>query len=215
MARRLRARSRRPKRKAGSAIRRRLRLAAAGLLALALATLAWEVATFPDVERLRSTHPEETAFMRYRRQQAGRAGRPWELRWTWVPLERISPHLQRAVVAAEDARFYQHRGFDARAIDRAMSDNLRQGRIVRGGSTITQQLAKNLYLSPRRSWLRKGPHFGLPASRLTAEQAAALAVALPNPLERDPAQPSPAMRRVMARVLSEMHRMESRERRSR
>jgi monofunctional glycosyltransferase len=78
------------------------------------------------------------------------------LRHLWVPYERISHHLKRAVVAAEDARFLDHEGFDWEAIVQARAKNEQQGRIVAGASTISQQLAKNLFLSGNRSWLRKG-----------------------------------------------------------
>jgi monofunctional biosynthetic peptidoglycan transglycosylase len=78
------------------------------------------------------------------------------LRHQWVPYARISPHLKRAVVAAEDARFLDHEGFDWEAIQQAMARNERRGRIVAGASTISQQLAKNLFLSGSRSWVRKG-----------------------------------------------------------
>ncbi len=77
------------------------------------------------------------------------------LRHQWVPYERISVHLKRAVVAAEDDRFLDHEGFDWEGIQRALEKNERKGRLAAGGSTISQQLAKNLFLSPSRSWLRK------------------------------------------------------------
>src|SRR5262249_44626436 len=73
----------------------------------------------------------------------------------WVPLGRISPSLRNAVLAAEDNRFYYHHGVEWGLIKEAMKDNLRAGKNVRGASTITQQLAKNLYLSPRKSYVRK------------------------------------------------------------
>ncbi|MHB1375563.1 MAG: monofunctional biosynthetic peptidoglycan transglycosylase, partial [Thauera sp.] len=78
------------------------------------------------------------------------------LRHQWVPYERISVHLKRAVVAAEDARFLDPAGFDGDGIQRALERNAERGRLAAGGSTISQQLAKNLFLSPSRSWLRKG-----------------------------------------------------------
>jgi monofunctional glycosyltransferase len=91
-----------------------------------------------------------------RRLEALRARDPRaQLRHEWVPYERISPALKRAVVAAEDARFLDHAGFDWDAIQRAMAKNEQRGRIVAGASTISQQLAKNLFLSGERSWLRK------------------------------------------------------------
>ena len=78
------------------------------------------------------------------------------LQYQWVPYDRISVHLRRAVVAAEDARFVEHDGFDWDMIQQALQRNEREGRIVTGASTISQQLAKNLFLSGERSWLRKG-----------------------------------------------------------
>ena len=80
-------------------------------------------------------------------------GRGFERRW--VPMRRISPHLVRAVIAAEDARFCEHHGFDFGAIEKAMAAN-QSGRKLRGGSTISQQTAKNVFLWPQRNWLRKG-----------------------------------------------------------
>lgn len=95
-------------------------------------------------------NPSSTAFMqRYLEKPGAR------LRHHWVPYERISVHLKRAVVAAEDAKFLDHEGFDWEAIHQAMLRNERQGRVVAGASTISQQLAKNLFLSSQRSWARK------------------------------------------------------------
>ncbi len=79
--------------------------------------------------------------------------------YRWRPLDRISPRLVEAVIASEDARFCSHRGFDMRAIEQAMERNRRGGR-MRGGSTISQQTAKNVFLWPRRSWVRKGLEAG-------------------------------------------------------
>lgn len=79
-----------------------------------------------------------------------------ELRHKWVPYERISPHLKRAIVAAEDAKFLDHEGFDIEGIQAAVEKNLKKGKLVAGGSTISQQLAKNLFLSGSRSFIRKG-----------------------------------------------------------
>jgi monofunctional glycosyltransferase len=95
-------------------------------------------------------NPASTAFMnRYLERPGTKA------RHTWVAYDRISPHLKRAVVAAEDAKFLDHEGFDWEAIHQAMLKNERKGRVVAGASTISQQLAKNLFLSSERSWLRK------------------------------------------------------------
>jgi len=98
-----------------------------------------------------SFNPTSTAFMeRYLEKPGAR------LRQTWVPYNRISEHLKRAVVAAEDAKFLDHEGFDWEAIQKAMLKNEQRGKVVAGASTISQQLAKNLFLSSSRSWLRKG-----------------------------------------------------------
>jgi len=101
-------------------------------------------------------NPGETSFMAREeaalRQKSPKAG----LRYRWVPYERISIHLKRAVITSEDARFSEHEGVDWEAIEKAYESNLKRGRPVKGGSTITQQLAKNLFLSPERSYLRKG-----------------------------------------------------------
>jgi monofunctional biosynthetic peptidoglycan transglycosylase len=97
-------------------------------------------------------NPSTTAFMdRYLERKPG-----VRLRQTWVPYGRISSELKRAVVAAEDAKFLDHEGFDWEAIQKAMLKNERRGKVVAGASTISQQLAKNLFLSGDRSWLRKG-----------------------------------------------------------
>ncbi len=101
-------------------------------------------------------NPANTAFM-----EAGLArlqekkGPDAELRHKWVEYGRISIHLKRAAVAAEDSRFLEHEGFDWEGIEKAVEKNLKKGRIVAGGSTISQQLAKNLFLSPSRNPLRK------------------------------------------------------------
>jgi len=100
--------------------------------------------------------PTSTAFMD-RSLEALQAKDPRaRLRQQWVPYERISVNLKRAVVAAEDARFLDHEGFDWEMIQKALARNEQRGRVVAGASTISQQLAKNLFLSTERSWLRKG-----------------------------------------------------------
>ena len=165
--------------------------------------------------------PASTAFMERSLHALQDKDPKARLKHQWVPYERISGNLKRAVVAAEDARFLDHEGFDWEMIQKAMAKNEKRGRVVAGASTISQQLAKNLFLSGERSWLRKGQeaiitwmledvlskqrilelylnvaewgegvfgaeaaaryHFGVPASALTAEQAAWLAVILPSP----------------------------------
>jgi monofunctional biosynthetic peptidoglycan transglycosylase len=99
--------------------------------------------------------PAATAFME-RRLERMRAKNPnAALRHQWVPYARVSQELKRAVIAAEDAKFIDHEGFDWEAIQKAMEKNEKQGKVVSGASTISQQLAKNLFLTGERSWLRK------------------------------------------------------------
>jgi len=104
--------------------------------------------------------PPTTAVHIERRLQAWIHQKPYQERYKFVSLSRISPDFQHAVIAAEDARFYQHRGFDWQAIEIAAEDDIHGGRI-RGGSTITQQLVKNLFFGTGRSFLRKGAEFTL------------------------------------------------------
>ena len=111
--------------------------------------------TLPDVAGLAGTNPSTTAFIESRKADAAEKGRPFTLRWTWVPLTRISPHLRKAVLTAEDAAFYQHHGFDWDGMKDAFTRNWDQGKLRRGGSTLTQQLAKNLYISPEKNLFRK------------------------------------------------------------
>lgn len=100
-------------------------------------------------------NPESTAFMRARLEILQEDNPRARLRQQWVPYNRISTHLKRAVVVAEDAKFMTHDGFDWEGIQKAYERNLREGEIVAGGSTITQQLAKNLFFSGERAWWRK------------------------------------------------------------
>jgi len=100
--------------------------------------------------------PRETAFMALRLSELREKDPQARLQYTWVPYDRISVNLKRAMIAAEDAKFVEHEGFDWDGIQRALDKNERKGRVVAGGSTITQQLAKNLFLSGSRSYLRKG-----------------------------------------------------------
>jgi monofunctional glycosyltransferase len=99
--------------------------------------------------------PQSTAFMDDRLQRMREDNPKARLRHQWVPYSRISNHLKRAIIAAEDGKFLDHEGFDWEAIQQAHAKNLEQGRVVAGGSTISQQLAKNLFLSGARSPLRK------------------------------------------------------------
>ncbi len=123
-------------------------------LPIGVVLFVWLV-TLPNVSALKTTNPSTTALMEMRQVQAHERGETSGRQWQWVPLARISPHLRRAVVAAEDASFFTHEGFDWEGIKDAAIANLEAGELKRGGSTITQQLAKNLYLSSERSMFRK------------------------------------------------------------
>ena len=101
-------------------------------------------------------NPGTTRFMSIRLAELREKKPDAQLQKQWVPYSRISPHLKRAIIAAEDAKFVDHEGFDWDGIQKAMEKNQKKGHFVAGGSTITQQLAKNLFLSPNRSLLRKG-----------------------------------------------------------
>jgi monofunctional biosynthetic peptidoglycan transglycosylase len=130
------------------------------LLSLVIAlALAWSLAVFSLIV-LRWIDPPTTAVHMQRHIQALVHGVPYHERYRFVPLAQISPHLQHAVVAAEDARFYQHHGFDWHEIQIAAEDDL-EGSRTRGASTITQQLVKNLFFGTGRSVLRKGAEFTL------------------------------------------------------
>jgi monofunctional glycosyltransferase len=117
--------------------------------------LVWEAATWPDVRALASRPPATTAFIERYKKREREAGRTPRVEWRWVPTAAVSTHLKRAVVVAEDIEFFRHGGFSPEAIRGAMTEALEERRMPRGASTITQQLAKNLWLSPSRSPLRK------------------------------------------------------------
>ena len=102
-------------------------------------------------------NPSTSAFMQYRLDilQKKNPNDRSELQYKWISYNLISPHLKRAVIAAEDAKFMEHKGFDYKAIQKAYKKNLRKRKIVAGGSTISQQLAKNLFLSKKKTPWRK------------------------------------------------------------
>ena len=122
------------------------------LVVLALLWLAWIAA---QIAWYRYKPPRETAFMAQRMEEARAKSSSPIQQYRFVPYERISTHLKRAMIAAEDARFAEHGGFDWEGMQKAMEKNRQKGRVVAGGSTITQQLAKNLFLSPAKSYWRK------------------------------------------------------------
>jgi monofunctional glycosyltransferase len=138
--------------------------------------LLYEFITFPRISALRTENPVTTSMIEHRLSEARAAGREPRKYMIWMPIEQISPHLQRAVLAGEDSRFFRHDGFDWEAIEKAWNEAVKEGEreakesgefdanswippmpsFKRGASTVTQQLAKNLYLSEERSFLRKG-----------------------------------------------------------
>jgi monofunctional biosynthetic peptidoglycan transglycosylase len=124
----------------------------AGLFAL------YELATIPwfSVSSLRTMNPEETALMRQRKAEAKSEGKSYMITQRWIPLSRIPRPVVDAVVVAEDGTFWSHGGFDWYEVQESVERNLKEVRAARGASTITQQLAKNLYLSTSKDPLRKG-----------------------------------------------------------
>lgn len=101
-------------------------------------------------------NPSSTSFMNSRLEEMRKDNPSATLKHQWVPYEQISMNLKRAVVAAEDSGFMDHKGVEMEAIELAIKRNQRRGRVTHGGSTITQQLAKNLFLTSKRSYIRKG-----------------------------------------------------------
>jgi monofunctional glycosyltransferase len=181
---------------------------------------------FPAVSKLKKDFPGKTSFMEYREREGKEKGKPLHIRQQWVPLSRISPYVIKAVIIAEDDKFWSHEGFDFEAIQKALEKDLKAGKFKVGGSTISQQLAKNLYLSPARNPWRKlkeailtwriertltkkriielylnvvewgegifgieaaaHHYYGKSAAVLGPEEAARLAVILPNPRKLNP-----------------------------
>ena len=126
-----------------------------GLLALVLLFVAYQLWLLGHVLWWKWVPPAETSFMSLRLDELTSGKPDAELHYRWVPYEKISIHLKRAVIAAEDDKFIDHEGFDWEGIQKAIEKNQKKGRMVAGGSTISQQLAKNLFLSPSRSYFRK------------------------------------------------------------
>jgi monofunctional biosynthetic peptidoglycan transglycosylase len=114
-----------------------------------------------DVIALRWANPFTTAVQAERRLDAMWHHRPYKKRYQFVTLGHIAPVLQHAVISAEDGRFFQHHGFDWIEMQKVLQEDMKRQKLGRGGSTITQQLVKNLFLSTERSFLRKGAEFAL------------------------------------------------------
>jgi monofunctional biosynthetic peptidoglycan transglycosylase len=152
--------------------RRVLGLVLLGLLGFT----AYEYLTLPSAEPLLRQNPETTALIEQRAAEAREAGRKPRRRQSWVSLSNVPKHVVQAVLTSEDGSFYLHEGVDTDELEKAMQEAWKQGKLGRGASTITQQLAKNLWLSTDRSLLRKGKELilahrleeALPKSRILA-----------------------------------------------
>jgi len=200
--------------------------------------------TLPDVRPLRTSNPLTTAFIELRAREARARGEQPRRIQRWVPYGRISPNLKRAVLVAEDSRFWTHEGVDFDELKHSMETNWERFQFARGGSTITQQLAKNLYLSPSKNPIRKlrelliarslevelskqrilelylneiewgdgvygaeaaaRTYFRKSSADLTAQEAALLAAAIPNPRVLNPASPSARLRSRQQLVMQRM-----------
>ncbi|MCD6025398.1 MAG: mtgA [Fibrobacteria bacterium] len=148
---------------------------ALGLLLLAVlwgALQVWQYFHIGDIRALRARAPETTAFIEAERASLERAGLPGAIRWTWIPLDSIPRPIKELTLVAEDSKFYSHQGFDLEQIEYALVANHQAGRKTRGASTITQQVAKNLYLGGEKEMTRKA-------------REAALALLLEHYLEKD------------------------------
>jgi monofunctional biosynthetic peptidoglycan transglycosylase len=147
---------------------RKLGRVVAVLLGAGFVYAAFLYLTLPDVRPLRSANPETTAFMELRAREARAKGETPKKVQRWVPYSRISGNLKRAVLVAEDSGFWQHEGIEFEQLKESIEANIERLEFARGGSTITQQLAKNLYLSPSKNPIRKVREI-LIARRLEAE----------------------------------------------
>jgi monofunctional biosynthetic peptidoglycan transglycosylase len=110
---------------------------------------------YPDVSRLKKENPKKTSFMEYREEEWKKKGKKIRIQKKWVSLAQISPYVMKAVIIAEDDKFWSHKGFDLDAIQKAIEKDIEKGKFKFGGSTISQQLVKNLYLTPSKNPLRK------------------------------------------------------------
>jgi monofunctional biosynthetic peptidoglycan transglycosylase len=205
---------------------------------------AYSYLTLPDVRTLRTVNPSTTAFMELRAAEARANGRQPTRVQKWVSYSRLSPDLKRAVLVAEDDAFWQHEGVDFEQMQESIEVDWARGRWMRGGSTITQQLAKNLYLSPSKNPMRKlreliiarrleaelpksrilelylnviewgdgvygaeaaaRTYFRTSAAALGPVESAALAAAIVNPRQSNPARPTARQLRRQQLILRRM-----------
>ncbi len=214
------------------------------LLILLAALLLYQCWLFTWVVWWKWVNPRQTSFMSLRLDELRQTNPRAELQKTWLDYGRISDQLKRAIIAAEDARFVDHDGFDWQGIQQAIEKNQKKGRFVAGGSTISQQLAKNLFLTPSKTPWRKAQeavvtlmlevcwdkerilevylnviewgngvfgaeaaarhYYGVPATHLSASQAARLAGMVPNPRLYDRHRTAPGLARKTAIILARM-----------
>ncbi len=125
------------------------------IFAIILLFLAYFFLSLPDVSDLKTKNPETTSMIELRKKQAKKEGKKLKIHQKWVSFANIPDMLKNTVRISEDAGFYFHKGIDYYELKEAIKKNLQEGKKVRGGSTITQQLAKNLYLSTKKSYFRK------------------------------------------------------------
>lgn len=125
------------------------------LFLLGFGYLGLEFIFLPTGKELKTGNPTTTAMMEARKKEAVTQGRDFEIKQTWKPINQISTNLVKAVLAGEDARFFQHNGFDREELKKAIEKDWEEGRFVRGASTVSQQLSKNLYLSESKNPIRK------------------------------------------------------------
>jgi len=110
---------------------------------------------FPDMSKLKKLNPGKTSFMEYHEDRLRQQGKAVNIRYAWTPLSQISPYVVKAVLIAEDDKFWHHEGFDVDGMKKALQRDIKKGSLRAGGSTVSQQLAKNLYLTPSRNPVRK------------------------------------------------------------
>jgi monofunctional glycosyltransferase len=131
-----------------------IRLAILVLIAALLASIGLYF-IYPDVSKLKKAPPKKTAFMEYREKEWQNQGKKKKIVQQWVPLSHIPPYVIKAVLIAEDDKFWSHEGFDYEAMQKAIEKDIKKRKFALGGSTISQQLAKNLYLTPSKNPVRK------------------------------------------------------------